>query len=104
MNRRTPKKDTTGHDLFSQETSPTGPRRDTKTTGKSGRRFSGKGLLMRPTRLVLFVLLLGVSRVEASGLLIPADKSLPPLAMLNHKVALAINDQVSTTRVEQTFR
>src|SRR5207302_11290775 len=38
------------------------------------------------------------------GLLIPEDKALPPLAMLNHKVAIKIDDQVATTRVEQTFR
>src|SRR5262249_28216541 len=41
---------------------------------------------------------------QAHGLLIPAEKSLPPLAMLNHKVAIAIEDQVAVTKVEQTFR
>ena len=40
----------------------------------------------------------------AHGLLIPEDKTLPPLAMLNHKVTIAIEDQVAVTRVEQTFR
>jgi Ca-activated chloride channel family protein len=38
------------------------------------------------------------------GLLIPAEKKVPPLAMLNHQVAITIDDQVATTHVEQTFR
>jgi Ca-activated chloride channel family protein len=41
---------------------------------------------------------------NAKGLLIPADKTLPPLAMVNHNVTIAIDDQVATTKVEQTFR
>src|SRR3954452_5620311 len=49
-------------------------------------------------------LLLGSSTASARGLLIPEEKSLPPLAMLNHKVTIAIEDQVAVTRVEQTFR
>ncbi len=49
-------------------------------------------------------LLLGSSALHAHGLLIPEDKSLPPLAMLNHKVAIAIDDQLAVTKVEQTFR
>jgi Ca-activated chloride channel family protein len=52
--------------------------------------------------LVLALALAGVAR--AHGLLIPEDKKLPPLAMLNHHVTIAIDDQVATTRVEQTFR
>src|SRR5438105_7469564 len=38
------------------------------------------------------------------GLLIPEDKSLPPLGMLSHSVSIAIQDQVAVTRVEQVFR
>src|SRR4051812_9334352 len=41
---------------------------------------------------------------RAHGLLIPDDKTLPPLAMLNHNVSIQIADQLATTRVEQTFR
>src|SRR5439155_3560065 len=41
---------------------------------------------------------------QARGLLIPTEKKVPPLAMLNHQVSIAIEDQVATTRVEQTFR
>ena len=42
--------------------------------------------------------------LRAHGLLIPEEKSLPPLAMVNHKVTITIEDQVAITRVEQTFR
>src|SRR5262249_23962136 len=41
---------------------------------------------------------------RAHGLLIPEEKTLPPLALLNHKVSIKIDDQVAVTRVEQTFR
>src|SRR3984957_3367458 len=53
---------------------------------------------------VVAVLIACGGAVQAHGLLIPEDKSLPPLAMLNHKVSIAIEDQVAVTRVEQTFR
>jgi Ca-activated chloride channel family protein len=41
---------------------------------------------------------------SAAGLLIPEDKKLPPLAMVNHKVNVTIDEQVAITTVEQTFR
>lgn len=49
-------------------------------------------------------LLLCHGAVEAHGLLIPVEKTVPPLAMLNHQVSVTIEDQVAVTRVEQTFR
>ena len=42
--------------------------------------------------------------IVATGLLIPTEKKLAPLAMLNHQVNIAIEDQVAVTRIEQTFR
>jgi Ca-activated chloride channel family protein len=48
--------------------------------------------------------LAGSGSVQAHGLLIPEEKTLPPLAMLNHKVSIKVEDQVAITRVEQTFR
>src|SRR5262249_12678905 len=55
--------------------------------------------------LLLVALLLGVTgTVRGHGLLIPEEKTLPPLAMLNHKVTIAVEDQLAVTRVEQTFR
>jgi Ca-activated chloride channel family protein len=43
-------------------------------------------------------------RTSAAGLLIPEDKKLPPLAMVNHRVTVDITDQVAVTTLEQTFR
>src|SRR5712671_2899629 len=54
--------------------------------------------------VLLGLLLVTTGTARAHGLLIPAEKTLPPLAMLDHKVTIAIEDQVAVTRVEQTFR
>ncbi len=59
--------------------------------------------MLRPLP-VLAVLLAAAGGARAHGLLIPEDKSVPPLAMLNHRVRIALEDQVAVTRVEQTFR
>jgi Ca-activated chloride channel family protein len=59
---------------------------------------------MRRYLPVLAVLLACGGMARAHGLLIPEEKTLPPLAMLNHKVAITIDDQVAVTQVEQTFR
>jgi Ca-activated chloride channel family protein len=59
---------------------------------------------MRRILPLLALLLAGAGNAWGHGLLIPEDKSLPPLAMLNHKVTISIEDQVGVTRVEQTFR
>jgi len=58
---------------------------------------------MRRTLLVVVVLLSGSAAADAQGLLIPEDRSLPPLAMLQHKVRITIDDQLAVTNVEQTF-
>ena len=50
--------------------------------------------------LVLVLALLGAGPVHATGLLIPADKDTPPLAMVNHQVDVSIDDQVAVTRVD----
>jgi Ca-activated chloride channel family protein len=52
----------------------------------------------------LTVLLAFAASASANGLLIPEDKQLPPLAMLQHKVAITLDDQVAITHVEQVFR
>jgi len=59
---------------------------------------------MRRVLPVFAVLLCCVAQVSARGILIPDEKTLPPLAMLNHKVEITIEDQVAVTKVEQTFR
>jgi Ca-activated chloride channel family protein len=53
---------------------------------------------------VVAVLLAMAGTASARGLLIPEEKSVPPLAMLNHKVTIDVDDQVAVTKVEQTFR
>ncbi|MBL8799101.1 MAG: VWA domain-containing protein [Planctomycetia bacterium] len=59
---------------------------------------------MRRFLLTLTAALVWVATTDAKGLLIPADKSVPPLAMVNHKVVINIDDQVAITKLEQTFR
>src|SRR5712692_110712 len=59
---------------------------------------------MRRGLPVLMLFLAWTGEAHGHGILIPADKALPPLAMVNHKVTIAIDDQVATTSVEQTFR
>ena len=59
---------------------------------------------MRRIFPVLAVLMAGQSSAFANGLLIPEEKSIPPLAMVNHRVSITMEDQVAVTRVEQTFR
>jgi Ca-activated chloride channel family protein len=54
--------------------------------------------------LPVLTLLLWTGLADAHGLLIPEEKTIPPLAMLNHHVAITMEDQVAVTRVEQTFR
>ncbi len=59
---------------------------------------------MRRTLLLLAALLAAAGPVRAAGMLIPEEKTLPPLAMLDHRVEVRIEDQVATTYIEQTFR
>src|SRR5213082_4239518 len=59
---------------------------------------------MRYTLPAFLLLAATANSASAAGLLIPEDKKLPPLAMVNHKVTVAIDEQVAITTVEQTFR
>jgi len=59
---------------------------------------------MRRHLPVLIVLLFGAGSVHANGLLVPVERTVPPLAMLDHQVTITVEDQVAVTRVEQTFR
>lgn len=60
--------------------------------------------MLRYTLPALALALVVSGQTRASGILIPEDKKLPPLAMVNHKVTVTIEDQVAITTVEQTFR
>src|ERR1700681_2775251 len=59
---------------------------------------------MRRMLTVFTILLAATGSARATGLLIPTEKKLPPLAMLNHQVNITIDDQVAVTRIVQTFR
>ena len=59
---------------------------------------------MRRILVALSVLLMAGSSVNATGMLIPVEKALPPLALLDHKVTVTLDDQAAITRIEQTFR
>lgn len=41
---------------------------------------------------------------HASGMLIPTEVKLPPLALVNQKATINIDEQVAVTRIEQAFR
>jgi Ca-activated chloride channel family protein len=53
---------------------------------------------------ILTLLLIWPGLASANGLLIPEEKTVPPLAMVNHRVDIQITDQVAVTHVEQIFR
>ncbi|MBN9521910.1 VWA domain-containing protein [bacterium] len=59
---------------------------------------------MRYAVPLIVVLAAAGGHARAAGLLIPNEKGTPPLAMVNHKVTVAVEDQVALTTVEQTFR
>lgn len=59
---------------------------------------------MRRALLPLLVLAAVAPVGFARGLLVPEDVKVPPLAMVHHKVVVAIEDQVAVTTVEQAFR
>src|SRR4051812_7815534 len=59
---------------------------------------------MRRVIPALFLALAAAGSAPAAGLLVPEDKKLPPLAMVHHRVAITIDDQVAVTTVEQAFR
>src|SRR4051812_31515877 len=60
-----------------------------------------------PMRILLTTFVLALATCgysQAAGLLVPKDEKLPPLAMVHHRVNIAIQDQVAITTVEQAFR
>lgn len=59
--------------------------------------------ILRPLSPFLIVLAC-VPAAIGQGLLLPFERSLPPLHMVKHHVRATITDQVAVTTVEQTFR
>ncbi len=54
--------------------------------------------------LALSALLLSESGAAASGMLLPKDDTLPPLAIVNQRVAISIESGVAEVTIEQVFR
>jgi len=54
-------------------------------------------------RFLPFVLLLLPQSVLAQGILLPRDRGFGPLALVDHRVNVQVNDQVAITTVKQTF-
>src|SRR3954463_9455688 len=52
----------------------------------------------------LLLLVLAAAPAGAARLLVPPARPPPPLAMVHHRVNVAIEDQVAITTVQQTFR
>jgi len=57
----------------------------------------------RAALLVVFSTLVLCRAAGATGLMIPEDKALPPLAIQSHRVAVTIEGGVATTRVTEVF-
>ena len=57
-------------------------------------------------RIVIALTLARLTTTAAlgSGILIPKDTSLPPLAIKHQRVDIQIKDGVATTKVEQVFK
>ena len=60
---------------------------------------------MLRTILTLFTAcFLSLPSLVAQGYMIPRDRSLPPMQLVNHRVKVLLDDQVAVTTVKQTFR
>lgn len=54
-------------------------------------------------RYLPFVLLLLPQTLWAQGILMPRDRTMGPLALVDHRVSVKMEDQVAVTTVKQTF-
>jgi Ca-activated chloride channel homolog len=54
--------------------------------------------------LALGCVAISLGQARADGFMIPHERSMPPLALVSHKVEITLEDQVAVTHVEQTFR
>ncbi len=59
--------------------------------------------MVRSALVLVCVAALAPSALGA-GMLIPKDRSIPPLAIRSHRVSVTIRDQVAVTKVEQVFQ
>lgn len=59
---------------------------------------------MRALLALILPLIVSVPLLRAQGYMIPRDRSLPPMQLVNHRVKVMLEDQVAVTTVKQTFR
>jgi Ca-activated chloride channel family protein len=59
---------------------------------------------MKRLAMGLALLLACTGLAQARGIIIPVEKSIPPLAMVHHRVNVNIDDQIAMTSIEQVFR
>jgi Ca-activated chloride channel family protein len=57
-----------------------------------------------PHALALVVVLGFVPVCFGQGILIPTDRTIPPMALVDQRVKVALDDQVAVTTVKQTFQ
>jgi Ca-activated chloride channel family protein len=60
--------------------------------------------MRRAPALALVALLVASGTVQAQALLIPTEKQVPPLPLIDSRVRVTVEDRVAVTQVEQTFR
>ena len=60
--------------------------------------------MKKQTTAILCMLALTVPTVRGSGMLIPKDQSLPPLAIKHQRVDIRLRDGVATARIDQSFK
>jgi Ca-activated chloride channel homolog len=59
---------------------------------------------MKRVFLTVFAALVFAGNALSSGMLIPKDKSLPPLAVKHQRVDIRVKDGVATAKIEQVFK
>lgn len=59
---------------------------------------------MRRYLPLLALLLTSCGVARGQGMVLPRERTLPPLPMIEHRVRISIEDQLAVTHVEQTFR
>jgi len=57
-----------------------------------------------PALIAVLTLLVASGQAGAQGIMVPKDRSVPPLTMVRHVIRAECQDQVAVTSVEQTFR
>ncbi len=67
-------------------------------------RTSPRLLLAGLNLMLTLLILLSAGSSRAQGVLVPTDRSLPPLGLAHHRVEIAVDGGVSHTTIDQTWR